>query len=254
MAGFQQVNVLDEINFVDGAKARANVRGDMIPMQKIFDCAFEGTSSLYGWDEEEDNGCTIAHAAVDGGAETITASGTDDDCGELSHTAQWSPASNCWMMAKVKISQITTTGIAIGLVDQKENTNDHIAVEMSGAALRNASNTADAAVMIFDTDATTDVWYCATSNDGTEGTPVAATGSLAPVANTYFYVKVKTDTSGNVTFYYGTSIDRLTAVGYLPAAIAYASTNLLTPYVGFIARDTTAQVCTVSRIVVGQDN
>lgn len=254
MAGFSQVRVGDELDFRGTSNQQANVRGDMIPMQKIFDCTFVTDSDEFDWDEEEDNGTTIAHSAVDGGALTITASGTDDDCGELSHTAQWSPASNCWMMAKVKISQITTTGVVVGLVDVKENTNDHIAVEMSGAALRNASNTADAAVMIFDTDATTDVWYCATSNNGTEGTPVAATGALAPVANTYFYVKVKTDKSGNVTFYYGTSIDRLTAVGYLPAAIAYASTNLLTPYVGFIARDTTAQVCTVSRIVVGQDN
>jgi glycine cleavage system aminomethyltransferase T len=185
---------------------------------------------------------------------TMTMGGTDEDCGELYHTAQWSAASNCGMLAKVKISQITQVAVAVGFVDAYENTNDHIAMEVDAAALRNCSSTADFCGMIFDTDATTDVWYCGASNNGTEGTPVAAVGSLAPTANTYFYVMVQTDTVGNVTFYYGSKIDNLVAVGYLPSAIAYASTNLLAPYVGFIAHETTAEVCTISRIVTWQDN
>jgi len=254
MAGFEQIFASRYFGVKGAAKYRGNFDGPFIPKLKIFDEGFVGDAALQGWNEEEDNGTTIAHSAVDGGAETITASGTALDCGELSHTAQWSPASNCGVLIKAKISQITTIAVACGLVDAKENLDDHIGVEMSGSALRATTTTADAAVMIFDTDASVDKWYVATSNNGTEGTPTAALGSLVPTANTYFYVAIQTDTSGNVTFYYGKAIDSLTAVGYKAAAIAYASTNLLTPYVGFIARSTDASLCTVSRIITWQDN
>jgi hypothetical protein len=249
----QQVIVDRELKFRN--PLNGNVAGIVIPKLKMIDYGFEGTSTLYGWSSTTGaNGCTLATAAVDGGAMTMTMGGADNDCGELYHTAQYSAAYNCGMLAKVKISQITQVSVCIGFVDAYENTNDHTAMEISGTALRNCSNTADFAGVIFDTDATTDVWYCGASNNGTEGTPVALRGSLAPTANTFFYAAVQTDTAGNCTFYYGNKIDALEPVGYLPAAIAYASTNLLAPYIGFIARETTAEVCTVSRVIVWQDN
>ena len=249
MAGFQEVNVNRVLRFKGAASEEANVDGVLMTQYKIFDEIFTADASENDWDEEEGNGCTIAHSAVDGGAETITAAGTADDCGELSHTAQWSAASACGVEIKMKVSQITNICICGGLVDAKEATNDHVAMEISGTALRNCTTTADFAGMIFDTDQTTDVWYVGASNNGTEGTPVAATGTLAPVADTYFKIRIQTDTSGNVTFYYNG-----VAVGYLATAIAYGSTNLLTPYVGFIARDTTASLATVSRITTWQEN
>ncbi len=251
-----QVKVFDEIQLLGDAKHRANVAGPFIPKMKIVDYGFDGTSTLYGWSSTTGaNGCTLAHAAADGGAMTMTMGGTDEDCGEFYHTAQWSPASNCGMLAKVKISAIENIAVTVGFVDAYENTNDHIAGEIDAAALRNMSNTADWCGLTFDTDQTTDVWYYGASNNGTEGTPVACIGSIAPVADTYFYVMVQTDSAGGVQFYYGTTIDNLKVVGGLAAAsIAYASTNLLAPYVGILAHDTTADVCTISRIVVWQDN
>ena len=87
------------------------------------------------------------------------------------------------------------------------------------------------------------------ASSSVEGTPVAAEGSLAPVADTYFSLRIQTDDAGNVTFYYNG-----VPVGYLPAAIAFASTDLLTPYVGYISRTTTPNTCTVSRITSWQDN
>lgn len=254
MAGFQQVKVSGLLDFLGEAKHQGNT-GLIIPKLKILDCGFAGVSTLYGWTSTTGaNGCTLAAAAVDGGAITLTMGGTDEDCGEFYHTAQWSPASNCGMLAKVKISQLTQVCVTVGMVDAYENTNDHVAGEIDTASLRNNSNTADWCGMTFDTDQTTDVWYVGASNNGTEGTPVAAKGSLIPTANTYFYVALQTDTAGNVQFYYGNKIDRLAAVGYLPTAIAYASTNLLTPYIGFIAHEATAEVCTISRVITWQDN
>jgi len=255
MAGFRQVNVGKEIVFRGGALAGANVQGPMITALKIFDSTFVADASESDWvSTTGSNGLTLSHTAADGGAELMTLGATAEDCGEFYHTAQWSAASNVGGLFKVQISRITNVAVCCGFVDAYENTDDHIAMEVDSAALRAASNTADFCGMVFDTDATTDVWYCGASEDGTEGTPVAATGALAPVANTYFYVKVQTDTSGNVTFWYGTSIDRLTAVGYLPDAIAAASTDLLTPYVGLLSHAASAATATISRIVVWQDN
>lgn len=255
MAGFQEVDIGRKLTFEQAAKHQASIFGPHISKEKQVDFSFEGTSTLYGWNSTTGaNGLTLARANLDGGAMTLTMGGVAEDCGEFYHNAAWSPASNCGMLAKLKISAITNVCVTAGFVDAYENTNDHVAGEIDGTALRNMSNTADWTGLTFDTDQTTDVFYVGASNNGTEGTPVAATGSLAPTADTYFYVCVQTDTSGNVTFYYGTKIDRLNAVGYLPAAIAFASTNMLAPYVGFIAHTAVALVCTVSRVIVWQDN
>ncbi len=241
------------LEFINGRTG--NLGGVIIPKLKIIDYGFDGTSTLYGWSSTTgSNGLTLAHAAADGGVMTLTMGGTDEDCGEFYHTAQWSAASKCGMLAKVKISGIADVAVTVGFVDAHENTNDHIAGEIDSAALRNMSTTADWAGMTFDTDQTTDVWYCGASNNGTEGTPVAVAGSLAPVANTYFYILVQTDTVGNVSFFYGTKIDNLSAVGHRPSAIAYASTDLLAPYVGFLDHTNGSKVCTISRIIVWQDN
>ncbi len=251
----QQVRFEREIVAAGDALYKGNFTGLFLPKRKIVDYTFDGTSSLYGWSSTTgSNGCTLAHAKVDGGAITLTMGGTDEDCGEFYHDAEYSAASNCGMLAKVKISGIAEVAVTIGFVDAYENTNDHIAGEIDAAALRNMSNTADWCGMTFDTDQTSDYWYVGASNNGTEGTPVVAVGSLAPVADTYFYVCVRTDTAGNVSFYYGTKIDNLVPVGQLPAAIAYASTNLLAPYVGFLDHTTGSKVCTISRVVVWQDN
>jgi len=253
MAGFEQVHVHRKLDFLGSASYQGNT-GLIIPTRKIFDETFFTDADEHDWTENT-AGCTIDHASVDGGATTITGDNTAaQDCGEIVGIAQWSAAYNCGMLAKVKISQITETCITIGFVDQGENTNDHVAGEIDAAALRDMSTTQDWCGFTFDTDQTTDVWYVGASEATTEGTPVAADGSLAPVADTYFYVVVQTDTSGNVTFYYGTKIDRLVAVGYLPDAIAAASSNLLAPYVGFITHAKGAQVCTISRVITWQDN
>jgi len=254
MAGFQQLDIARMLKFEQAAAHQASINGPHISKQKFVDFGFEGTSTLYGWSSTTDKGMTLAQGAVDGGAMTLTLGGVDEDCGELVHTAQWSPAYNCGMFAKLKISAITEVCVTVGFVDAKENTNDHVAGEIDATTLRNMSTTADWTGFTFDTDQDTDVFYVSAQNNGTEGTPVAAVGALAPVANTYFYVCVQTDTEGNVSFYYGTKIDQLVAVGYRPAAIAYASTNLLAPYIGFLAHTATALVCTVSRVILWQDN
>ena len=255
MAGFQQLDIARMLTFEQAAAHQGNISGPPIPKLKNFDCGFAEDSTDYDWVSTTGaNGCTLAHSETDGGAVTLTMGATAQDCGEFYHKVQWSAASNVGMLAKLKISAITNVCVTVGFVDVYTNTDDRVAGEIDGTALATMINTTDWTGFTFDTDQDTDVWYVSALNNSVKGTPVAAVGSLAPVANTYFYVLVQTDTAGNITFYYGTKIDRLDAVGYLPAAIAYASTNLLTPYVGFISHSTGALVCTISRIMVWQDN
>ncbi len=249
MAGFMEVDVNRQLEFKNSAAHIPNVKGVIMPKLKIYDETFMN-DSLGDWDEQEAHGATITHSAVDGGAMIITGSDTaTDDCAELSHTAQWSAASNCGMEAKVKISQITDIALAIGFVDAKEATNDHIAGELvTTPTLRDPTVTADFCGFIFDTDADTDVWYIGAIDNDVIGTPVAAAGAIAPVINTYFRVRVQTNTAGDVSFFYNGKL-----VGVLATAIGETSAELLTPYVGTIQRVKGAQVVTMSRITTWQD-
>ena len=254
MAGFQQVKVNRDLEFVGAAKYQPNVKGPMMTELKVFDEIFVAATSN-DWNEQEAHGSAITHTALDGGAMLITCNGSADmDCGELSQTAQWSPYFNCGMEAKVKLSQVTAVGIAIGFVNAKNATDDHIAGELNSSnVITTPGTTTDAALFIFDTASSPDVWYYGAIKAGTPGTAVAAVGSLVPVADTYFKVRIQTDSDGNVLFYYnGIPVGRLFTA--TTGALAHLVTSMLTPYVGFISRSTANPVCTISRITTWQDN
>jgi hypothetical protein len=109
------------------------------------------------------------------------------------------------------------------------------------------------AAFVFDTDGTTDVWYCCAVNADTEGTPATFTGSTygattAPVADTYANMRVELNSDGDATFYYNGE-----PVGFQAECLAHASTDLLTPYVAVIAREGAAKVLTIDRITCWQD-
>jgi len=257
MAGFQQVKVNRDLVFAGAAATQPNIKGPMMTELKMFDETFIGDASEHDWVSTTGaNGLTLTHTSVDGGAELLTMGGATDDCGEFYHLAQWSPYHACGMQAKLKISAITNVSVCVGFVDQYENLNDHTAIEMASGALTAATNTEDFCGMVFDTDASSSYWYYGASEGGVEGTPVVCPGTLAPVADTYFKVRVQTDRSGNVWFYYasGDTQNDLVSVGYLPGAVASTVANLLTPYVGFIARTGVALTSTVSRITTWQEN
>ena len=249
----QQVIVDRDLEFRGVALYQPNVKGPMMTELKIFDETFFTDADEHDWDEEASNGCTIDHSAVDGGATTLVTGATNKDCGELSHTAQWSPASNCGVEVKMKVSRITNLCICGGFVDAKEDLNDHVAMEISGTTLYAATKANDFAGFAFDTDQDTDVWYVAWSKNGAEGTPVAAAGTLAPVADTYFKIRIQTDSDGNVLYYYnGVCVGRAYTASV--GAIAHTATDLLTPYIGCISRTTSALTVTISRITTWQEN
>lgn len=244
----QQVIVDRDLEFRGAALYQANVKGPMMSELKIFDETFFADADEHDWTETA-YGTTFAHAALEGGATTVTAGGVDDDCGEFTNTAQWSPYRNCGMEVWLKISQITAINVCAGFADVITNTDDRVAMEFDGAVLKALTNTKDVAGFMFDTDGSgAAVWYYVVAEGGVVGTVVAATGTRVPVADTYVKLRVQTDSDGNVTYYYNGI-----PVGFKTEAVASSATDLLTPYVGFISRSTAAAVCTVSRIVTWQD-
>lgn len=254
MAGFQQVKVNRDLEFTGHAATTPNIKGPAMSELKIFDTHFAGTSTLYGWASTTgNNGGTLSTSAVDGGAMLMTCGSSTTDCLELYHTAQWSPYHSCGMEAKLKVSGITQICIAAGFVDAPLAGDNHVGLELSGdTQYNNTATVHDNCGMTFDTEATNDYWYYSALENNTIRAPVVAgAGALVPVADTYFRVRVQTDRSGNVWFYYnGANVGHISGAD---SGVASAVTDLLTPFIGIISRTTDAWVATVSRITTWQE-
>ena len=246
----QQVKVARSLKFTEYANTVRNIEGIPMTAKVILDDHFLDASTVYkGWLERETNGGTIAVGTALGGDITMTTDGSDNGCAELYRVAHFSASKNCGMEARISLNTITLAGINVGFVDAVHAVDNQINFEITaGAATLVNGRATNGAAFVFDTDGTPDYWYCAAVNADTEGTPVAAVGSLAPVAATYARLRVQLDSSGNATFYYNGI-----AVGFLSACLAYASTDMLTPYIGFIERSASARILTVDRVTVWQD-
>ncbi len=238
------------LEFRGVANQKRNIYGiPMLAKVYIDDHFLTGTTSYMGWLERETDGGTIAAGTGMGGTITITTDGSDDGCAEFYRVAHFSAYKNCGMEARIKLNTITFAGINVGFVDAVHAVDNQINYEITaGAATLVDARATNGAAFVFDTDGTPDVWRCCAVKADAEGTPIAAIGTLAPVADTYANLRVQLDSSGNATFYYNG-----TAVGYLPACLAYSSTDMLTPYIGFIERSASARILTVDRVTVWQD-
>lgn len=247
MAGFEEVKVNRSLDFVGAANEEANIGGYPLWKKVFFGTHFVGAVTDNAWTSAT-QGATVAHG-TNAHTVTITTDATDDGCGEVYHTTrQWRASKNCIMEARIQMSAITGIGVNVGWADAVHNTNDQINFELNSSnALVNGRAT-DGAVLIFDTDADTDVWYCAAVDSDTEGTPVATLGSLAPVAATYANLRVALKSDGDAYFYYNG-----TPVGYRPVAVSFAATDYYIPYVAVIARGAAERILTVCRIHCWED-
>lgn len=250
MAGFQQVKVNRDLEFVNFAAHSPNVKGPMMTELNIFDDHFlNDTNDGTTWTEDTEGGTIAGDGAVLGGAVTFTTGGADEDMCELAKTrVVWSAYKNCGMEARIKVDNITSICINVGFVDALNSTADQVAGFLDGAGAFSAPTvTKDFALLVYDTDEAA-AWYVGASANGTEDTPVAASPAVTLVNDTYVRLRVQTNTDGDSTFYIND-----TAVGFLSAQIEYDSDDLLTPYVAIMERSANARVLTIDRITVWQD-
>lgn len=236
-----------ELVFSGYANTVPNIVGVPMPKKVMWDDHMLIGYANGGWSVAS-QGVTWADGTGIGGTLTCTTSGANNDCGELYRVAHFTANKNCGMEARIKLSSIADIGVYVGFVDAVHNVNDQVNFELNSSNALVDSRATDGAAFVFDTNAGTDVWFCAGVDTNAEGTPVAAKGSLAPVANTYARLRVQLNSEGDATFYYNR-----VAVGFLPVCLSFAVTDVLTPTVAVIARAGAAKTLTVDRITVWQD-
>lgn len=145
-----------------------------------------------------------------------------------------------YMRAKVRINTaVTNVCVNIGFTDVLQTTTLEMPITLD--TITPTTNASDAAVFVFDTAATNDLWHCQGVKANTD-TALTNSGT-APTADTYQVFEVYIDTSGTASFY----ID-----GVLEASIANAVTasTALTPVIGVEARTTTSKVVDIDYIEV----
>lgn len=149
------------------------------------------------------------------------------------------------------VTAVTTRALFVGLSDTVSLENP---IEISGTTF--TSNATDAVGFVYDTDATTDVWYTAGVNTDSDkgGTAVTINGStVAPTADVYENFRIEVNPEGDATLYYGKDNGDQTVQGWQQVAFienAVASTALLTPYCLIETRTTAAATAYVDSLLI----
>jgi hypothetical protein len=131
--------------------------------------------------------------------------------------------------AKVKMQQITTIAVFIGLTDQVGAL--EMPIESAASADTITTNATDAVGFMFDTSMSTDNWWLVGVANNTDAT--AQNMGSAPVADTYAIFRIELSTAGVATFYYNGTAVGTAMTGAVTATVA------LTPVIAGFNRTTT---------------
>jgi hypothetical protein len=199
------------------------------------------------WAESVGNGgVTLTLAAAANGTATTAVNATDNDVAEIYGPALYYARQACVFECRLKVNAITTVSFAAGFANAASATNDKIVFDATTDTLTAGTNITDAAVFLFDTDATTDRWFAAAINaSGTPQGGVMATG-IVPAADTYEVLKVAFNAAGDAGFYRN-------GVCVYSIPLAVAPTVALRPYFALKGCATTARLLTVDYVKVWQN-
>lgn len=248
-----------EVNILDGATVLTRELNELDSSAKfVLIEDFHGTWAI-GDAGPADNWSTTAGAGTgNAGAVTVAAalngevtikSASDDGTNAQNSSLltaiglAWKANSGgCAVEARLKVDAITDVHVGVGFTDTISTTVE-LPIFMTAADLD--SDATDAAGIIFDTDATTDVIYVGGVKAGTDTTPQSS--GIAMVADTYITLRVELSATGGVTGYING-----TAVG-TEVANAVTATTALTPYVVVSNRGAAQRVLTLDYIKVEQN-
>ncbi len=182
---------------IPGSFSRVRVFEDFVSKYEgstAFTTTFTGIGNLAAISVSAGNGTTVTVVDEPGGVVSLTTHSDDNDNVAL-HCGMFKPADGgCWMEARFKAAVVTTPAIFCGFFKTLAVTTPVMAIEYATTVQTTAST---AVGMLYDIDATTDVWY-AVAGDATTaatGSPVAAT--TAAVADTWDVVKVEIGADGD---------------------------------------------------------
>lgn len=185
-------------------------------------------------------------AAVGGNVRLTTGDTTtvSESASSLTHGLNWK-ASNGGLVFEARIipvSSVADVAYFVGLTDVLATTTLEVPMTLSGTTF--TTNASNAVGFVYDTAATTDVWYGKGVKADTDSTTVTTTS--APVAATAQVLRIEVTSSGDAYFFIdgapvGVSEDAVTA------------TTALTPVVCAMARTTTSKSLDVDYIDLRMD-
>jgi hypothetical protein len=247
-----ELNLLDGLGLTAGELAVLNPRAKHILFEDFFGTWAVGDAgpadrfvTTAGSGSGNASALTVA-ASLNG--EIIMESATDDGTTAANNTSLtainlgWQPDSGGLAIeARVKLDVITGAYLFVGFTDVISTTVE-APIFMNAAALD--SDAANAFGMVFDTDATTDVWYLGGVATNTDVVPVAA--DAGPTADTYQVIRVEVSAAGVAEgFIDGVSIGTV--------ASAVTVTTALTPTIVVGNRAAAQIIATVDYIKVEQN-
>jgi hypothetical protein len=188
----------------------------------LFDDFVGDTFDTNIWAGAADAGATTpAITAAAGGAVRLVTGASDDEISEFAGEIIWNAAAGgLYFETRIKASAVTTLALAVGLTDAKQETN---LLPASLSTTTFTTTASDAALWLYDTDATTDVWRGIGVKADTDIT-TKPTGA-APGAATYETLGIGVSSDGTAYWYQNGNL-----VG--SSANAVTAATLLCPYVG----------------------
>ena len=153
-----------------------------------------------------------------------------------------------------RVKNVTGTTLRALFVGLTDTVSLEMPIELSGTTF--TSNATNAVGFVFDTDATTDVWYVAGVNADSDkgGTAITVNGStVAPTADVYENFRIEVTPDGDAVLSYGKDNGDETTTGFQEVARitdAVATTGLLTPVVCLETRTTAAATAYVDSLLI----
>ena len=247
MAGFQQVKVSRELEFVGDANQEANVKGNISTKKVAFVDHFVGkaldTTNDYTSYLDTTSTVALGASAAATGFVTITSAATDTKTGSLAGNLVLYCAMNPVVEWRFKIDVITTVAINVGFNDATAEGTGALPFTISGTTVTDTAT--DGVMFCFDTNQTTDYWYIVNTKNGTQGGTILAS-TYVPVAATFVTLRIEIDTSGNASYFYNG-----VQVGYKASAVT--TTVALCPYIGIRNNTATAHILDADYLKIWAD-
>ncbi len=148
-----------------------------------------------------DSGGSFAANAQSCGAGRLTTHSNSGDTTAVCRSLTWKAANGGIIMEArlTNVTAITTRAIFVGLTDTiATSTTVEFPISLSGSTFTTTAT--DAVGFVYDTDATTDVWYCMGVKADTDATSVS-TATAPSAAATWDTLRVMVDADGNADFF-----------------------------------------------------
>lgn len=239
MAGFQQVNIADELKFVDKAAHSQNVDAYFNPKKIMVEYNFTELvlDNTNKYTPYLDTTSTVA-LGIDG--LLITTAATDTKVGTQTQGGiWWYPNKNAVVEMKLKVDVITNVAIFTGFSDAVSEASGLLPFGISGDTLTDTAS--NAAGLLFDTRQTLDYFNVVNTKANADAfTQLPST--RVPVADTWLILRTefeKLSTTNILARYYWNGVQ----VGYKENAVT--ATTPLIPFVGIRNNSAAAHILTV---------